>query len=128
VAAERQAAAAEEEEEDQARERQMEGPLARSQEPEEIEGVFVVRDGIAYFTPVEVGITGQEHFEVISGVEPGDIVVSGPYQQVREMADSTAVRASPTSPVKLGDESGNEGQPEDRAHEAGEGSGEDAGS
>ena len=58
-----------------------------------IEGVFVVRDGIAVFTPVTIGIAGQEYFEVVSGLSAGDSVVSGPYQVVRTLQDSAAVRA-----------------------------------
>ena len=57
-----------------------------------IEGVFVIREGKAYFTPVQVGIAGQEYFEVISGLSLGDSVVSGPYQVVRTLEDSAAVR------------------------------------
>lgn len=58
-----------------------------------IEGVFVVRDGIAVFTPVTIGIAGQEYFEVLSGLRAGDSVVSGPYQVVRTLEDSSAVRS-----------------------------------
>ncbi len=75
------------------------GPLARDQEPTEVEGVFVVRDGVAHFTPVEIGITGQEYFEVLWGVEPGDTVVAGPYQRIRELRDGDPVRPLPNSRV-----------------------------
>ncbi len=74
------------------------------QAAETVEGVFVVRDGIAVFTPVEVGIAGQEYFEVVSGLSEGDSVVSGPYQVVRTLSDSSGVRADESS----GAESGNE--------------------
>lgn len=57
-----------------------------------IEGVFVITEGHAYFTPVAVGIAGQEYFEVISGLSPGDSIVSGPYQVVRTLEEGTAVR------------------------------------
>ena len=57
-----------------------------------IEGVFVITDGRAHFTPVEVGIAGQEYFEVISGLSEGDSIVSGPYQVVRSLEEGTAVR------------------------------------
>ena len=57
-----------------------------------IEGVFVIAEGHAYFTPVEVGIAGQEYFEVISGLSLGDSVVSGPYQIVRTLEEGAAVR------------------------------------
>jgi len=57
-----------------------------------IEGVFVITQGRAYFTPVEVGIAGQEYFEVISGLSAGDSVVIGPYQVVRTLEEGAAVR------------------------------------
>ena len=60
--------------------------------PDPIEGVFVVRDGQVTFTPVTVGIAGQEYFEVISGLSLGDTVVSGPYQVVRTLEDGDAVQ------------------------------------
>jgi HlyD family secretion protein len=78
--------------EDTGLEQRPEGPLARSQQEQEIEGVFLVREGIAYFTPVEVGITGQEYFEILSGVQAGDTVVAGPYQSIRALLDEDPVR------------------------------------
>ena len=84
------------EREDTADSRSPEGPIARGLRSREREGVFLVRDGIATFTPVEVGITGQEFFEVISGLEEGDTVVAGPYQRIRELTDEDPVR--PSSP------------------------------
>lgn len=59
----------------------------------ETEGVFVVRGGIATFRPVKVGIAGEEYFEVLSGLAEGDTIVAGPYQTVRDLKDSTRVRA-----------------------------------
>jgi HlyD family secretion protein len=44
------------------------------------------------FTPVKVGITGEEHFQVLEGLAAGDTVVAGPYQAVRDMKDSTRVK------------------------------------
>ncbi len=73
-------------------EQRPEGPVARSQQAQDIEGVFIVREGLAYFTPVEIGITGQEYFEVISGIQVGDTVVAGPYQRIRELKDEDPVR------------------------------------
>lgn len=65
------------------------GPGGRKPERE---GVFAVRGGIATFVPVRVGIAGEEHFEVLSGVAAGDSIVAGPYQAIRDMKDSTRVR------------------------------------
>lgn len=64
----------------------------------EREGVFVVTGGIAQFRPVRVGVAGEEHFEVLEGVQAGDTIVAGPYQAIRDMKDSTRVRQQ-TEPV-----------------------------
>jgi HlyD family secretion protein len=58
----------------------------------EREGVFVVQNGIAMFRPVKVGVAGEEHFEVLTGVQAGDTIVAGPYQAIRDMKDSTKVK------------------------------------
>ncbi|HEU5049156.1 MAG TPA: hypothetical protein VFU00_02465, partial [Gemmatimonadales bacterium] len=66
----------------------------------ETEGVFVVRDGIATFRPVKVGIAGDEHFEVLEGLREGETIVSGTYQAIRDLKDGARVKAStaPTGP------------------------------
>ncbi len=68
------------------------GPVSRSADTD-VEGVFIVVDGHVKFAPVEVGITGQEHFEILSGVNAGDSIVAGPYQQIRNLNDGDPVRA-----------------------------------
>ena len=61
------------------------------QQPREIEGVFTVADGRVTFTPVTLGIAGQEYFEVLSGLAEGDSVVAGPYQRIRQLRDGDAI-------------------------------------
>jgi len=58
----------------------------------DIEGVFVVENGIAAFRPVRVGIAGQSHFEVQEGLSAGETVVSGPFKTINDMADGTRVK------------------------------------
>ena len=58
----------------------------------EAEGVFVVRDGIAAFRPVKVGIAGDEYFEVLDGVREGETIVAGTYQAIRDLKDGDKVR------------------------------------
>lgn len=58
----------------------------------ESEGVFVVRNGMAFFQPVKVGIAGEEHFEVLSGLNGGEEIVAGTYQAIRDLKDSVKVR------------------------------------
>lgn len=62
------------------------------------EGVFIIREGKAHFTPVVVGIAGAEHFEVLSGLAPGDSVVAGPYEAIRTLQDGKAIRTTMTEP------------------------------
>ena len=73
------------------------GPIARALQTQPTEGVFIVREGIAIWTPVILGITGQEHFEILSGVSVGDTVVSGPYQAIQDLTDGDEVRLSDDS-------------------------------
>ena len=68
------------------------GAAARGKK--ETEGVFVVRDGIATFRPVKVGIAGDEHFEVLEGLREGETIVSGTYQAIRDLKDGTKVKAT----------------------------------
>lgn len=65
---------------------------ARDGEDTDVEGVFVVVDGVVTFTQVEVGIAGQEYFEILSGVAEGDTVVAGPYQRIRQLSDGDKVK------------------------------------
>jgi HlyD family secretion protein len=63
----------------------------------EAEGVFVVRDGVATFRPVKVGIAGDEYFEVLDGVRDGETIVGGTYQAIRDLKDGDKVRQADTT-------------------------------
>ncbi len=56
------------------------------------EGVFIVVNGTVTFTPIRLGIAGQEYFEILAGVDPGDNLVAGPYQMIRQLQDGDLVR------------------------------------
>jgi HlyD family secretion protein len=60
----------------------------------EVEGVFVVKDGKAQFRQVKVGISSQKYFEVKSGLEAGEKVVSGNFKAIRELKDGQRVKIS----------------------------------
>ena len=76
--------------------------LKPGQERKELDGVFVVKDDKAVFTPIKTGIAGEKYFEALSGVNVGDQVIIGPFSSVRELRDGVAVkieaapRGSPT--------------------------------
>ncbi|NUP55148.1 MAG: efflux RND transporter periplasmic adaptor subunit [Gemmatimonadaceae bacterium] len=67
----------------------------------DVEGVFVVgKDNKVTFRPVRVGIAGEKHFEVLSGLKAGDKIVAGTYQAIRELKDGALVREQKAEPKK----------------------------
>ena len=76
----------------------VETPVSASNEPppghtrKETEGVFVVSSGRGVFTPVKVGIAGEQYFEVLNGLKAGDEVITGPFNSVRELSDGGDVK------------------------------------
>ena len=66
--------------------------LKPGQTRKETEGVFVVRNNRSEFVPIKMGIAGEKYFEVMSGLRPGDQVITGPYNSVRGMTDGDLVK------------------------------------
>ncbi|MEO6528012.1 MAG: efflux RND transporter periplasmic adaptor subunit [Gemmatimonadaceae bacterium] len=67
----------------------------------DVEGVFVVgTDNKVTFRPVKVGIAGEKHFEVLSGLKKGDKIVAGTYQAIRELKDGAMIREAKVDPKK----------------------------
>ena len=67
----------------------------------DVEGVFVVAaDNKVTFRPVKVGIAGEKHFEVLSGLKRGDRIVAGTYQAIRELKDGALIREAKVDPKK----------------------------
>ena len=75
--------------------------LPNGQQKKEVEGVFVVREGKAVFTPIKTGIAGDKYFEALSGIKEGDQVIVGPFNSVRNLADQAPVKieAAPKTTV-----------------------------
>jgi len=71
------------------------GPAATGQNPDsrkEIQGVFMVRNGRAVFTPVKTGIMGTMNVEVLSGLKPGEEIVTGSYQVLRTLKNDARIK------------------------------------
>jgi HlyD family secretion protein len=65
----------------------------------DVEGVFIVgTDNKVTFRPVKVGIAGDRFFEVLSGLTPGEKIVGGTYQAIRELKDGDVVRQAEEKP------------------------------
>ncbi len=73
------------------------GASARGGGDEEIKVVFVVADGEARQRPVKAGISDETHVEIVSGLKPGEQVITGPYRILRELEHGDAVQISKTS-------------------------------
>jgi HlyD family secretion protein len=59
---------------------------------EEVQGVFVIRNGRAQFVPVETGIMGTSDIEVLSGLKAGDEIVTGSYKALRTLKPGGRIR------------------------------------
>jgi len=66
---------------------------------EEIQGVFVVKNGQATFVTVETGIMGSTDLEVIKGLQPGDEIVTGPFSVLRTLKNHTKVNVTQGAPA-----------------------------
>ena len=73
--------------------------LKPGQSKKELEGVFVVRDGRAVFTPIKTGIAGEKYFELLSGLALGDQVITGPFASVRSLKDNDPVKITTVQAV-----------------------------
>jgi HlyD family secretion protein len=63
-----------------------------TEDQKEVEGVLVVADDRALFVPVATGITGEKHFEVLSGLTGDEIIVTGPMRTVRTLTHGERVK------------------------------------
>ena len=59
---------------------------------EETEGVFIIKDNYVKFMPVEIGIAGEDDFEVLSGLQADQKIVTGPFRILRELKDGALVK------------------------------------
>jgi len=61
-------------------------------EPEEVPVVFVVEQERARQHPVETGISDATHVELLSGIEAGAEVITGPYRSLKKLGDGDRVK------------------------------------
>jgi len=65
---------------------------------DDIQGVFVVRNGKAVFVPVQTGISGITNIEVTTGLKAGDVIVTGSYKALRTLRSGSAVKIDNSVP------------------------------
>lgn len=64
------------------------------QKREEVEGVFLMKDGKAMFVKVTLGIAGERYLEVKSGLAENDQVITGPFDSVRSLYEGDLVKTA----------------------------------
>ncbi len=67
-------------------------PAEERARKEEVEGVFAVVNGKSEFRKVQTGITGATDIEVLSGLQDGEEIITGPYQVVQTLRNGTAIK------------------------------------
>ncbi len=73
-------------------------PEAQAKAKEEIQGVFVIRNGKAEFVPVDTGITGTTDIEITKGLKEGDEIVTGSYKILRTLRNGASVKVNNSAP------------------------------
>jgi HlyD family secretion protein len=59
---------------------------------EEKEGVFVIEDRTAMFTPVKTGIMGDTDIEILEGLEEDQEIVTGSYRTLRQLENEARIK------------------------------------
>jgi HlyD family secretion protein len=67
--------------------------------------VFVMEDGKAQRKDVEIGISSDSDQEIVSGLEEGQVVISGPFRVLRNLADGDEVEEVEASDKEQNDDS-----------------------
>jgi HlyD family secretion protein len=84
--------------------KESEGGAAAATQTSDTQGVYLlVREGNRLrvrFVPVTTGVVGSTDIEVLSGLKPGDEIVTGRYKTLRTLKSGTAVKRD-NSPVNI---------------------------
>jgi HlyD family secretion protein len=66
----------------------------KNKKKKEVEGVFVLKEGKAVFTPVQTGIADKQNIEITSGLKEGDEVITGAYRILRNLKNGDKVKVT----------------------------------
>jgi HlyD family secretion protein len=67
-------------------------PETSQKPPEELQGVFVIRNNKAEFVKVDTGIAGATDIEVTTGLKDGDEIVTGSYKILRTLKNGASIK------------------------------------
>ncbi len=77
-------------------------PAAIKAAKEELQGVFIVKNGKAEFREVKTGISGATDIEVLGGLNEGEELVTGSYQVIRTIRNDAKVKVDNKAPTVSG--------------------------
>src|SRR5437899_6317776 len=72
----------------------------KDKDKEEIQGVFVIRNGKAEYVPIDTGITGTTEIEIVKGLREGAEIEDGSYKVLRTMRPGASVKVDNKAPKK----------------------------
>ena len=65
---------------------------AGKKENSDLQGVFVIKNNKAEFHEVQTGLTGTTEIQVKSGVQPGDVIITGSYKVLKTLRNGAGVK------------------------------------
>jgi HlyD family secretion protein len=75
-------------------------PAAEKARKEELQGVFVISGGKAFFRKTETGITGATDIEVLGGLKEGEEIITGSYRVIRTLRNQARVKVDNKTATK----------------------------
>ncbi len=69
-----------------------EKPGSGGGKPQDEEGVFIHQNGTAKFVRVKTGLSGESSIEIVSGLRPGQQIITGPFKALRDINDGSKVK------------------------------------
>jgi HlyD family secretion protein len=73
-------------------------PKVEKEKKEELQGVFVIKAGKAVFQKVDTGITGATDIEVLTGLQPGQEIITGSYKTIRTIRNDAKIKVDNSKP------------------------------
>ncbi len=73
----------------------------KKEEKEKLTGVFVIREGKAEFVEITTGIADERNIVALSGLMPGDTVISGSFKTIRNLKRGDGVKIDERSVEKM---------------------------
>lgn len=77
--------------------------------PRDQEGVYLMENGKARFAPITTGMIGELSIEVLSGLQGGETLITGPFKALRELEPGGLVKVEDPTKQKKGPGAGANG-------------------